>query len=285
MRTAVYIGAVVDVDVADAVEVLDHRDARLARQALDQLLAAARDDDVDVIGERHERADRGAVGGVDQLHAGLGQCRVAQAGAHAGSDGAVGNERLRAAAQDAGVAGLDAQCRRVGGHVRPRFVDDAHHAERHAHACHLDAGGSAVAIRDRADRIGERRHRLDALGHLLDQRRVEREPVDESRVAALRVRQVLAVGRQDRRFARPDLARDRRERAILRRRVRSRQLARRGARRRAQLAHIGAEVGDPFQFLLHQRDVNTRLRRGAVPARERGIPARARRRSRSGRRP
>ncbi len=162
------VGAVVDVHVAHAVEVLDHRDARLARQALDQLLAAARHDDVDVLAHGDELAHRGAVGRVDQLDRGFRQAGRFQPGAHAIGDGAVRLERLRAAAQDAGVARLDAQRRRVGGHVGARFVDDADHAERHAHLRHLDAGRPRHALRDRADRIGQRRHLLDARGHLLD---------------------------------------------------------------------------------------------------------------------
>ena len=44
---------------------------------------------------------------------------------------------LRAAAQDRGVAGLEAQRAGVGGHVGAALVDDADHAERHAHALEL----------------------------------------------------------------------------------------------------------------------------------------------------
>ena len=46
----VEIGPVVDVDVADAVQVLDDRDPGIAADALDQPLAAPRDDDVDGLG-------------------------------------------------------------------------------------------------------------------------------------------------------------------------------------------------------------------------------------------
>ena len=41
---------------------------------------------------------------------------------------------LRAAAQDHGIAGLQAQRARVGGHIGSALVDDADHAERHAYA-------------------------------------------------------------------------------------------------------------------------------------------------------
>src|SRR6185503_17128685 len=117
------VGAVVDVDMADAVEVLDHGDPRLAGEALDQLLAAARHHDVDVFAQRDELAYRGAVGGVDEL----------DRGAHAGGDGAVRPQHFRAAAQDGGVARLEAQRGGVGGHVGTRLVDDRDYAERNAH--------------------------------------------------------------------------------------------------------------------------------------------------------
>ena len=80
----------VDVHVADAVEVFDHRDFRFPHQALDQALAAARDDDVHVFGHGDEFAHGGAVGGFDHLH-GIGrQAGGGQACAYAGGDGLIG---------------------------------------------------------------------------------------------------------------------------------------------------------------------------------------------------
>uniref|UniRef100_UPI001ED9B73F glutamate-5-semialdehyde dehydrogenase n=1 Tax=Pseudomonas aeruginosa TaxID=287 RepID=UPI001ED9B73F len=66
----VQVGGDIDVDVADAVQVLDHRHLGLAADALDQALAAARDDHVDVFGHADQRADRRAVGGFHHLHGG-----------------------------------------------------------------------------------------------------------------------------------------------------------------------------------------------------------------------
>ena len=54
---------------------------------------------------------------------------------------------LRAAAQDRGIAGLEAQRAGIGGHVRPAFVDDADDAERHAHALDGHAVGPRPALR------------------------------------------------------------------------------------------------------------------------------------------
>ena len=143
----VEVGLVVDVDVAHAVQVLDHRDARLAHQPLDQALAAARHDHVDVVLHGDELADRRAVGGLDHLHRGFGQSGRLQAFVHARGDRLVGVDRFRAAAQDRRVAGLEAQPGGVGGHVRARFVNDADHAERHAHLPDLDAGRAVAQVR------------------------------------------------------------------------------------------------------------------------------------------
>jgi hypothetical protein len=58
----------VDVGVAVAVQVLDDRHLGLGADALDQALAAARDDHVHVLGHGDQPAHGGAVGGLDQLH-------------------------------------------------------------------------------------------------------------------------------------------------------------------------------------------------------------------------
>ena len=63
----------VDVDVADAVEVLDHGHLRLAGDPLDKPLAAARDDHVDVLLIGDETADRRAVDRRDELDPGFRQ--------------------------------------------------------------------------------------------------------------------------------------------------------------------------------------------------------------------
>ncbi len=69
-----HIGVAIDVHVAVAFQVADHRHARLALHALDQALAAARHDDVDVLAHAREHvADRGAVRGRHELDAVRGQ--------------------------------------------------------------------------------------------------------------------------------------------------------------------------------------------------------------------
>ena len=94
---------------------------------------------------------------VDHLHGVLRQSGVAQPFVHAGGDRLVAANRFRAAAQDRRVAGLEAQPGGVRGDVGPRLVDDADHAERHAHHADLDAGRAILEIGDLADGIGQRR--------------------------------------------------------------------------------------------------------------------------------
>ncbi len=70
-----------------------------------------------------------------------------------------------AAAQDRRVCRLQAQRAGVGRHVRAAFVDDADHAERHAHALDAQAVRARPFSADRADRIGQRRDVFDAARH------------------------------------------------------------------------------------------------------------------------
>jgi hypothetical protein len=182
------IGGVIDIDVAVAVEVLDHRHLGVFRDALDQALAAARHDDVDVLGHGDEMAHRFAVGGLDHLYGGLRQAGGGQALAHAGGDRLVGAQGFLAAAQDRGVAGLEAQRGGIGRDVGPRFVDDADHAQRHAHAADLDAGGAALHVADFADRVGQGGDLLQALCHGFDALVGQLKAVDHRRVQSVGAR-------------------------------------------------------------------------------------------------
>ena len=67
-------------------------------------------------------------------------------------------QALGAAAQDRGVAGLQAQRAGIGGHVRAALVDDADHPERHAHALDASARWAAATRlrRCRRDRAARR---------------------------------------------------------------------------------------------------------------------------------
>ena len=82
----VEIGTRIDVDVTNAVEVLDHRHFRVARDALDQSFAAARDDHVDMLFVGDQMPDGGAIRCRDHLHGGLRQSGASQSFVHTGGD-------------------------------------------------------------------------------------------------------------------------------------------------------------------------------------------------------
>ena len=175
---------------------LDDGHARFLRNALDQPLAAARHDYVDELGHGNQIADRGAIRGLDHLHRRFRESGRPEAGAHAGGDGLVAADRFLAATQDRRIAGLQAERCRVSGDVRPRFVDDADHTERHTHLANLDAGRAALEIGDLAHGIGQRGDLFEALRHLLDALGGQRQAVDQRCLQAIgfRLRHVGGVG-------------------------------------------------------------------------------------------
>ena len=153
--------------------------------------------------------------------------------------------RLGAAAQDRRVAGLEAQSRGVGGHVRPRLVDDADDAQRHAHQADLDAGRTELEVRDLADGIGQRRDFREAVRHRGDGLRRQRQPVDEGGVVpGRRCRgDVLGVGGDELRLVAPEGGGRCGERGVLRPRIGARDVPRGRARGRSDTLHVGADVG------------------------------------------
>ena len=110
----VEVGRGVDVDVAVADAGLDHRHGRPLDDRADQPGAAARHQDVDQPARPHQRDDRLAAVGGDQLHhvggEPGGRRRVAQHRDH----GPVGRSSARRAAQQHRVAGLQADPGGVG---------------------------------------------------------------------------------------------------------------------------------------------------------------------------
>jgi hypothetical protein len=171
--------------VTHAVEVLDDGHLRLARDAFDQALSAARHDDVDVPVVRDQMPDRGPVRRRDELHGVFRQAGGAQAALHARGDRLVAAHRFGAAAQDRRVARLEAEAGRIGSDVGPRFVDDADDAERHAHAADLDAGRTVSEIGDLAHGIGQRGDGLEPAAIAAMPSASSVKPVDEGVVVTI----------------------------------------------------------------------------------------------------
>ena len=166
------------------MRVFDHRNARHGTDAFDQALAAARNDDVDGFRHCDHQVDGGTVGGGDHLH-----CVRRQPGPVEPAPDAVGNRLVRVkclrATSQQWRCRPEAQGGGIGGHVRPRFIDDPDHAERHAHAPDLDTAGAELHIEDLTDRVGQRDDLAQAVDHAVDTGMVEFEAVEQCGIQPL----------------------------------------------------------------------------------------------------
>ncbi len=124
---------------------------------------------------------------------------------------------LRAAAQDHGIAGLEAERAGVGGNGRAAFINDADHAERRRDPLDDEAIGALEPREYAPDGIGQGRDFLQALGRGFDLLGVEAKSVEESaRVALGRCgRDVACIGREDGVLAFANRGRGRADGAVL----------------------------------------------------------------------
>ena len=131
-------------------------------------------------------------------------------------DRAAGAETVGAAAQDHRVAGFQAQHAGVGRDIGAAFEDHGDDAERHPHALDGHAVRPLPAFGDDADGIGDIAHGRDAVGHRIDARLRQRQPIDEGRgrAAGAHFRDILGIGREDRGRIGADGALDRFQRVI-----------------------------------------------------------------------
>ena len=140
------IGGAIDIRVAHAGAGLDDRHRRVLDGRLDQALATARDDHVDVLAQLQHPLHERAIGRRDQLHRRLGQPDVLQALLNRRHDRAVARQRFTAPAQHHRIARLQANRRDVARHVGPRLVHDADHAQA-ARAASRSPGRWGASIR------------------------------------------------------------------------------------------------------------------------------------------
>jgi hypothetical protein len=97
---------------------------------------------------------------------------------HDRDDGGIGVRSGRRAAQQHGVAGLEADAGGVGGDVGASFVDHADDADGDADLLHAQAVGQRRAAHDLADRVRQCGHVAQTLGERGHAVGVEGEPVD-----------------------------------------------------------------------------------------------------------
>ena len=160
-------------------------------------------------------------------------------------DRTAGSETIGAAAQDHGVAGFQAQHAGIGGDVGAAFEDHRDDAERHPHPLDGHAVGTLPALGDDADGIGNIAHGADALGHRIDARRRQRQPVDKGSggAAGAGFGDVLGIGGENRGCIGADGALHRIKRAVFLLRRGKRQYSRGVARAGGEVGHQGRQVG------------------------------------------
>ena len=186
--------------MTNAFEVREYRHASLRLNPRHQTFAASRHDDVDIAIEPCQHlADGGAVAGRHELDGGLRQGGGAQAFGHRRKNSAAGAQTIRAAAQDRRVPGFQAKHARIGGNVRPAFIDDANDAEWHPDALDSHPVGAGPGFCNGPNRILERPHHIDAFCNGFHARWIKREPVEKcSRDSGgARLGDVLSVGGQN----------------------------------------------------------------------------------------
>ena len=180
----VKVGGFMHVNMAVARARLDHRHKRLAHAALDQARTATRNEHVDDAAELHELAGGLAVGGLDHRDSlaretlGL-ECIGQQFGNH--GTRVIGQ---RTAAQNAGVAGADADARGVGRHVGTCLVHHGDQAQRHTHAGQVHTACKHAMIEHAAHGIGQLSELLQAGSHALDALGRQQQAVEKPRRGA-----------------------------------------------------------------------------------------------------
>ena len=201
---------------------------------------------------RQQQSDRGAVARRHQRDRSLGKPGLAQALHQAIMDRAAGAETVGAAAQDDGVARFQAEHAGIGRDIGAAFEDHRDDAERHANAFDGHAVGALPALGHDADRILDRAHGRDSVGHGVDAALGQRQPVDEGGGGAGRASfsDVFGIGGENRCRVGADGALDGIQRLILLlgrgERQRPRGIARAGSESVHQLGQIGVAV-DGFQ--------------------------------------
>ena len=117
VASGVFVGGLVNEDVADAVEVFDNRHRSFLGDSFDQRSSTAWDGDINQLTKFEEFSDELAICGLDELD-GIGrESAMCEWGGDDGSEDAVGVEGFFSAAEDDSVAALDAQGSSINGDV------------------------------------------------------------------------------------------------------------------------------------------------------------------------
>ena len=229
----------------DAFQMREHRNARFMLHARDKAFAAARHDHVYVsVQARKHGAHGGAVVGRHERDDVARKAGALQSRDKAAMDRPRGAQAIRAAAQDRGVAGLEAQRAGVGGDIGPALVNHADNTQRRRDALDAQAIGPLEHGQHTAHGVGQIGDFLHAARHRLDALLVEGEPIHRrsERVGGLRLRHVQRVRGKDRRAGLADFRRRRAQRLVLDLGGRQRGHMRATPRRAADIGHEALRV-------------------------------------------
>ena len=115
---------------------------------------------------------------------------------HYGNRRLVGEVRVLAALEHAGVSAFETKRENVQRDVGARFINDAYHAERHRHLAKAEAVGQRAVKQDAAERRRQRGHVAHIRGDGLDAGLGEHQAVVERR-APVHPDKVLFIGAEE----------------------------------------------------------------------------------------
>ena len=195
----IQIGALVHVQMTVAGAGLDGGDGGGLQHSADESGAAPGDEHVDETPQTHHGVGGGVRGVVQEGDAVAVQACLGQGVLHDARQHQIGAEGLLSAPEEGGVAGLEAQRRRVHGDVGPGLIDDAHHAQRHPDLADVEAVGPHHGVHDLPHGVRQGHDLPDALGHAGDALRRQAQPVQHggAHPALLRLGHIPAVGFQN----------------------------------------------------------------------------------------
>ena len=195
----IQVGGLVHVGMADAGAGLDDRHGGVLHHELDEPGAAAGDDDVDLLVEVEHLAHHGAIRRVHEADGALRHAGLSAGRQHGLHQGGVGAQGLAAAAQDGGVAGLEAEGGHVHRDVGARLVDDANHAQGRPALAHLHAVGTRLHLEGLAHGVWQGDEGMKTLDDAVQARRRQGQAIQHGRghAAGASGLHVLAIGLQE----------------------------------------------------------------------------------------
>ncbi len=273
------VGVAIDIDVADAVIVAQHRHPAFVGDPVDQRAPAARHDEVEPASRAQQLAHGRAIGGRHELHAILGQAGGLECTAQQLDDGTRGMEAVGAATQHHRIARLDAKRTGVGGNVGSGLVDHADDADRNPHAADHQTVGARPLLDQDPHRVGQGDDIVEPPRHRLDPRFVQQQAVLQRGTHAGKLGgvDVLGVGGQDRDLLAADQAGRFAKRAVLGLGRGIAQVDGGFAGAPAQLRHegggifgrLGLNVHRPLQYSRSRTHSTTRSSRWTISSRPR----------------